>query len=66
MLDTEQSVLVEGTSKKDDTILSGRTENNRVVNFAGPEDLIGQFLKVTITEALNNSLRGQRVEDLLT
>jgi len=39
--------------------LAGRTENNRVVNFKGDAELIGQFATVTITEALNNSLRGE-------
>jgi len=43
-------------------MLAGRTENNRVVNFAGPERLIGQFIDVHITEALPNSLRGELVE----
>ena len=59
MVGTEQTLLVEGFSRKDDKVLAGRTENNRVVNFAGPEELIGQFVKVNITEALNNSLRAR-------
>ncbi len=59
MVGTEQRILVEGFSRKDDKVLSGRTENNRVVNFAGPEDLIGQFVNVDVTEALNNSLRAR-------
>ncbi len=59
MVGTTQSVLVEGLSRKDEEMLSGRTENNRVVNFSGPKELIGQFAPVTITEALNNSLRGK-------
>lgn len=58
MVGSKQCILVEGISKKDDKVLSGRTENNRVVNFAGPEELIGQFAQVEITEALSNSLRG--------
>jgi tRNA-2-methylthio-N6-dimethylallyladenosine synthase len=58
MIGTIQPVLVEGASRKDDEMLSGRTENNRVVNFSGPKDLIGKFVPVLITEALNNSLRG--------
>ncbi len=58
MVGTTQTVLVEGLSKKDDQMLTGRTENNRAVNFAGSSDLIGQFVPVMITEALNNSLRG--------
>jgi tRNA-2-methylthio-N6-dimethylallyladenosine synthase len=59
MVGTTQKILVEGFSRKDDTVLSGRTENNRVVNFTGPTDLIGGFVEVEITEALNNSLRGR-------
>jgi tRNA-2-methylthio-N6-dimethylallyladenosine synthase len=59
MVGTIQSVLVERTSKKDETQLAGRTENNRVVNFSGPKELIGEFVDVVITEALPNSLRGE-------
>jgi tRNA-2-methylthio-N6-dimethylallyladenosine synthase len=51
-------VLVEGPSRKDPTALAGRTENNRVVNFTGPESLIGSFADLRITDALPNSLRG--------
>lgn len=58
MLGTLQRILVEGTSKKDIMELSGRTENNRVVNFEGTPDLIGQFVDVKITQIYSNSLRG--------
>ena len=58
MVGSRQRILVEGYSRKSDSELSGRTENNRVVNFEGPEDLIGQFAEVEITRALNNSLKG--------
>jgi tRNA-2-methylthio-N6-dimethylallyladenosine synthase len=54
-------VLVEGPSRKDPAQLAGRTENNRVVNFPGPADLIGGFVDLRITEALPNSLRGEPV-----
>ena len=54
-----QRILVEGYSKKDSNQLAGRTENNRVVNFDGHPRLIGQFVDVTITEALRNSLRAR-------
>jgi tRNA-2-methylthio-N6-dimethylallyladenosine synthase len=37
----------------------GRTECNRIVNFAGPQRLVGQMVDVTITEALPHSLRGE-------
>ncbi|PIX60401.1 MAG: tRNA (N6-isopentenyl adenosine(37)-C2)-methylthiotransferase MiaB [Lysobacterales bacterium CG_4_10_14_3_um_filter_64_11] len=59
MVGTVQSVLVEGPSKKDPNELTGRSENMRFVNFAGPAQLIGQFVAVQITEAMSNSLRGR-------
>ena len=62
MIGTVQSVLVEGVSKKNPLHLTGRTENNRVVNFAAHPRLIGQFVDVMIAEALPNSLRGRMVE----
>jgi tRNA-2-methylthio-N6-dimethylallyladenosine synthase len=59
MLDTEQRILVEGPSKKDENELTGRTENNRVVNFVGTPDMIGEFVDVSITSVYSNSLRGE-------
>jgi tRNA-2-methylthio-N6-dimethylallyladenosine synthase len=62
MVGTLQRILVEGASKKDAAELQGRTENNRVVNFAaGPDGhrLIGQLLEVRITDSLNYTLRGE-------
>jgi tRNA-2-methylthio-N6-dimethylallyladenosine synthase len=59
MVGTRQRILVEGTSRKSEEEMQGRTENNRVVNFAGTEIKPGQFIDVTITAALNNSLRGE-------
>ena len=58
MVGTKQMVLVDRPARKDQTQISGRTENNRVVNFDGSHDLIGQFVEVEITQALPNSLRG--------
>ncbi|MBA4723318.1 MAG: tRNA (N6-isopentenyl adenosine(37)-C2)-methylthiotransferase MiaB, partial [Alcanivorax sp.] len=59
MVGSTQRILVDGFSKKDPGQLKGRTENNRVVNFQTDElDLIGQFVDLTIQEALPNSLRG--------
>ncbi len=54
-----ERVLVEGPSKKDESVMSGRTANNRVVNFRGSRNLVGQFVEVRITQALSNSLRGE-------
>ncbi len=59
MIGSTQRILVEGHAKKDASELSGRTENNRVVNFPGNERLIGGFADVRITDAYSNSLRGE-------
>ena len=58
---TVQRILVEGPSRKDASELMGRTECNRIVNFAGPGRLVGQMVDVTITQALPHSLRGEVV-----
>ncbi|HSC81081.1 MAG TPA: tRNA (N6-isopentenyl adenosine(37)-C2)-methylthiotransferase MiaB [Chitinolyticbacter sp.] len=59
MLGTVQRVLIEGHARKNAEELAGRTDNNRIVNFAGPARLIGQFAEVIVTEALPHSLRGE-------
>lgn len=59
MVGQTHKILVEGVSKKNDKELCGRTENNRVVNFVGPESSIGQIIEVQITQAMSNSLRGR-------
>ena len=64
MLGTEQVVLVEGLSKKSDHEYSGRTENNRVVNFEAPENVIGKFVRLNISEVFSNSLRGTFLETM--
>jgi len=64
MVGTVQRILVEGPSKKDASELAGRTENNRVVNFAaGPQAamLMGELVDVRITESFNYTLRGELV-----
>lgn len=58
---TVQRILVEGPSRKDPNELMGRTECNRIVNFAGAPRLVGQMVDVTITQALPHSLRGEVV-----
>lgn len=55
-------VLVEGSSKKRDDVLAGYTRRNKLVNFEGPDDLVGKIVKVKITEAKSYSLRGEFVE----
>jgi len=61
MVGSVQRILVEGPSKKDPNELAGRTDNNRVVNFAGNPRMVGHFVDVTITSALPHSLRGEIV-----
>jgi tRNA-2-methylthio-N6-dimethylallyladenosine synthase len=60
---SRQRVLVDGVSRKDPNELAGRTDNNRVVNFATKGEnlarLIGQFVDIDITKALPHSLRGE-------
>ena len=64
---TIQRILVEGASKRDGGELMGRTECNRVVNFAAPARLVGQLVDVRITETRSYTLRGEVVtQDLLT
>ncbi|WP_241064293.1 tRNA (N6-isopentenyl adenosine(37)-C2)-methylthiotransferase MiaB, partial [Achromobacter xylosoxidans] len=63
MIGTRQRLLVEGPSRRDPNELMGRTENNRIVNFAAPARPIGQMVDVIITEAHTNSLRA-RVADV--
>jgi tRNA-2-methylthio-N6-dimethylallyladenosine synthase len=59
MVASVQRVLVTGPSARDAQELTGKTENMRNVNFAGDQRLIGQFLDVTISGAMANSLRGR-------
>ena len=63
MVGSVQRVLVVGPSKKDAAEVMGRTENNRIVNFPVPfmqvGSIIGQFVEVSITQALPHSLRGE-------
>jgi tRNA-2-methylthio-N6-dimethylallyladenosine synthase len=65
MVGTVQRVLVEGPSRKDPGELSGRTENNRVVNFAAPMEMVGDFVDIRVTAALPNSLRGELIDATL-
>ena len=64
MVGTRQRILVEGPSKKDANELQGRSENNRVVNFAveegvDPAPMVGSMVDVIITESFNYTLRGE-------
>ncbi len=59
MVGTVQRVLVEGSSKKDPGEFCGRTDNNRVVNFAGHAGLVGNFTDIKITAVSSHTLRGE-------
>ncbi|WP_245150728.1 tRNA (N6-isopentenyl adenosine(37)-C2)-methylthiotransferase MiaB [Pollutimonas harenae] len=61
MLGTIQRILVEKPSRRDPNELSGRTENNRIVNFVGQPRLIGQMIDVRITQTMTNTLKGEIV-----
>ncbi|MFZ7120452.1 MAG: tRNA (N6-isopentenyl adenosine(37)-C2)-methylthiotransferase MiaB [Eubacteriaceae bacterium] len=54
-------VLVEGPSKNNDAILSGRTEKNKLINFIGDDKSIGNIVEVKITEVRTFSLKGIQV-----
>jgi tRNA-2-methylthio-N6-dimethylallyladenosine synthase len=59
MVGTRQRVLVTGHAVRDTSELAARTDNNRVVNFAGGATLVGTYVDVTITAAQAHSLRGE-------
>jgi tRNA-2-methylthio-N6-dimethylallyladenosine synthase len=58
LLDSTQSVLVEGVSKKNIMQLFGRTETNRIIHFTGSPNMIGQFVDLKITDYYRNTLKG--------
>lgn len=55
------SVLVEGNSKNDETKLTGRTDNGKLVNFVGDKNSVGQIVKVKITNPKSFSLEGEQI-----
>lgn len=55
-------VLVEGTSKNDETKLTGRTRNGKLVNFDGCKEMIGKLVNVKIVEAKSFSLVGEIIK----
>ncbi len=61
MTGSRQRVLVTGRSTRDALELSARTDNNRVVNFAGDSALVGSYVDVVVIAALPHSLRGELV-----
>ena len=55
------TVLVDGVSKNNEKMLSGRTDTGKIVNFEGDKNLTGKYVDVKITEAHTWSLNGQLV-----
>lgn len=62
MVGTTQKIIVAKPASKNEAQMSGRSENNRIVNFAGTPDLIGQAVSIRILEAKTNTLYGELVE----
>jgi tRNA-2-methylthio-N6-dimethylallyladenosine synthase len=62
MLHTIQRILITGTAKKSPHQVSGRTENNRIVNIDGSSSLIGKMLNVRVIQVMSNSLQGKVIE----
>ncbi|MBQ9457756.1 MAG: tRNA (N6-isopentenyl adenosine(37)-C2)-methylthiotransferase MiaB [Bacilli bacterium] len=58
-------VLVDGPSKKNEAVLSGYTETNKLVHFQGPTYLKGHIVEVKITESHTYSLLGELCDDPL-
>ena len=63
MVGRKETVLVEGISVKRDSELFGRSNNNKIINFAGSKNLIGQFVDIKITELRTNTLHGNLLEN---
>ena len=61
-LGRDVDVLVEDFSKKDDTNVSGRTDEFKLINFKGNKNDIGKIIKVKVTEANSFSLVGEKIE----
>jgi tRNA-2-methylthio-N6-dimethylallyladenosine synthase len=59
MVGSVQRVLVDAPAKRNQAELSGRTANNRCVNFAGPANLMHRFTDVVITDVARHTLRGR-------
>ncbi len=59
-------VLVEGESKKNSNVLSGRTRTNKIVHFEGSTDLIGQMIHVKITETKTFFTKGEIINQAIS
>ena len=56
---TVQKVLVEGLSKNNENMLTGRTDSNKVVVFEGTKDLIGNLINLNIVSEHMWYLKGK-------
>ncbi len=63
LLGTEQEILVEGLSRNNDEMLTGRTQTNKIVNFAGKQSQIGKIVKVKIEKIQTWSLEGKQIKN---
>ena len=59
----QEIVLVDSVSTRDACSVGGKTPRGHMVNFPGTADLIGKFVKVEITSAGKNTLRGKMIEE---
>lgn len=55
------TVLVEGEGRKGSEYLTGKNDENIIVEFKGNKNLIGKFIQVRITKAMNWALEGELV-----
>lgn len=55
-------ILIEGSSKKDKTMIFGRTRGNKIVNCKGDSTKIGKIISVKITKAKPFDLMGEVVK----
>lgn len=58
---TVQKILVEGKSKTNSNVLTGRTESNKVINFEGSDELIGKVIKLKIVSEHMWYLKGEKI-----
>ncbi|MEK3779700.1 tRNA (N6-isopentenyl adenosine(37)-C2)-methylthiotransferase MiaB [Paenibacillus sp. FSL R5-0810] len=63
LLGATVEVLVEGISKNNDSVLSGRTRSNKLVHFEGSPDLIGSFVQVKVTDTKTWYIKGDLIAD---
>ena len=54
-------VLVDGVSKKDETMMTGYTAHQKLINFKGRKEDVGQIVKVKVTEAKTWALKGEQI-----